>query len=161
MIMRWLLLSICSILLTLVQVILSPVLALWSPRLPVWLSWFQTVDYDLMGDPGHYLRWLGKPAYLQRLAWLLRNPTDGFDYKFACVATSVQFRGDPATSNRPMHSGWCVARASSGEWMLYIICKWPFGGRCLRIYAGWKLMGLVHNSKGRYPIVFVINPFSG
>ncbi|MCB6182298.1 hypothetical protein LIN78_01850 [Leeia sp. TBRC 13508] len=161
--MKWLLLTTVGIVLSIIQIITSPLLALWPSKLPQSLSWFQTVDYDLMGDGGHYARWADKPAYLQRLAWLLRNPTDGWDYQNASVVTDltlVHWSGDSQTSNRPGHSGWCKARLPSGEWMLYVIYRWPGTSKCLRIYLGWKLMGAVHGSTGRYPLVCVPNPYS-
>lgn len=172
--MTWLLLSLFGLVLTVIQILLSPLLALWKVRLPWCLSWFQTQDNPLMGDSGHYERWawlylkapLWLAAYVQRLAWLLRNPTDGFDTKFGAVFRKdtdiLTVWGNPKTSNRPLESGWCYAELYNGKhyWMLYVVYRWPYTNRCLRIYLGWKLMGAVHGEPGRYPMVFVPNPFS-
>ena len=174
MYIRWFVLSVIGLFLTIVQIILSPILALFTPRLPNWLSWFQTVDFDLLGDDGHYKRWnwlytrvpTTLAIYIQQLAWLLRNPTDGWDYNWSLNysvsdKSKLIVNGDIRTSNRPIHSGICKATIDN-KWMYYKILRYS-NTKCLRIYLGWKLMGLVNNPNeaSRFPLVMVINPFSG
>ena len=173
MYIRWFVLSIIGLFLTIVQIILSPILALFTPRLPSWLSWFQTVDYDLLGDDGHYKRWVWLytkvptilAIYIQQLAWLLRNPTDGYDYKwqykYSPNINNLVVTGDILTSNRPIHSGVCKV-VSNNHWMYYKVFQYS-NTRCLRIYLGWKMMNIVSHPEqpNTSALVCVINPFSG
>lgn len=162
---KWLALAALGAVVTLSQYLLSPLLALCTAaRLPGWLSWFQTPVDPLLGDAGHYARWAGWPPYIQRWAWLLRNPADGYDTRVAGATIDslawLRVSGDPLTSNRPGHSGWCYATCR-GYWMFYYVRQWGDSGRCVRLYIGWKLMSAVHGYTGRFPLVLAFNPLMG
>lgn len=49
-----------------------------GPRLPIWLSWFDTPDNSLKGDPR--FRAENKEGYFSKIKWLYRNSLYGFKW---------------------------------------------------------------------------------
>jgi hypothetical protein len=167
---RWVILAAVSLVLTAATVLSAPILVLLADdagNLPRWLSWLQTSDATLDGDqywrdPAAHSTINRLPRYLRRLIWLWRNPGGGFDEHIAGVTVDRtmprRVRGNPMTSNQPFTPGWCCARIGSA-WMLYVVLP-TLPGRCLRLYAGWKLMGAIHepDKPDRAPLVLTFNP---
>lgn len=158
--MIWLACLPASIAATLLTWLLAPILPLFAephygpvdnangmavePRLPWWLFWFSTYDNSLLGDSGHKARWNDSGCYMQRVAWLFRNPA----YLFEIDVTGARIKagdlicvkGDPSIKNRAGGKAgwyWC---SCSGYWNFKVIVA--FGPRCLMWELGWKLQDL-------------------
>lgn len=160
--MIWLAHALISFLATLLSYLIAPIIVPFAAtRLPKAFRWMETYDNDLDGDNGwkteHFVGW---PRYIKRVLWLWRNPVGTLDYWLGATVDKPRVWGDPKTSNRPGHSGLCFAR-SGRFWMLYYVRQWGESKRCLRIYLGWKLMSAVHGNRGRFPLVYSINPLMG
>lgn len=134
--------------------------------LPPWAWWWDNADDGINGDDG----WRKEhcPDYTSfgcRYRWLaLRNRAHNFSrhvvgYK---VSPGTRYRswGDPLTGNRPGHSGWYVVTAAGGRaFCFYLIRRWPGTERCLRVYVGWKLLGLPKSDVPR-ALVLALMPFA-
>jgi hypothetical protein len=133
-------------------------LATSENKLPWWLSWFDTDDNTLDGDPG----WRNEnmpyrpennryQRYVNRCFWLWRNSIYGFSRQVMGVqyqdllCETLDTVGDPAVSNGPPGVSGTVKRYLIRDGKLiafqwYYIRqykRWP--GICIRINIGWKL----------------------
>lgn len=158
------LLSVCaSAVMTTLALAMAPLLPLFADErgwLPSGLWWFQTPDNSLDGDKGFRAKHapyegvqIGWRRYLNRVAWLLRNPAYGFDWLVLAVDTDqadlLQVEGDPATSNIPGHSGTRVKRVWRADprtrarglvaWEWYYVRQWGQSPYCVRVRLGWKI----------------------
>ena len=163
--LKWLLLEIAQIPLLIVSYPLAPVLATTAKdgNLPAGLRWFQPADYNLYGgkdwqkDNPKFKNWW----CMTQQMW--RNPVCGFSNQIAAVDPEppIVVYGDPLTSNRPGHAGYCYVRCKN-SFMLYYVGSW-LPGRCLRIVIGWKLYNEQDGSERtkKADHVLSINPFMG
>lgn len=144
---RWLT---CLLLCLVAEVLAIPgaFLAAWRPE---WFPWLMTPDNPVDGDPGHQERWAGKPVYLRRLAWLLRNRAYGFKWgPLGCPAAPYATEGDPAIKNRTGgRAGWFRLSAPP-FWYVKVIRPIGFN-YCLQIAMGWQLDAPI---KGRCLFMF-------
>lgn len=164
--MTWLILWPLSLLFTALALSLSPVLPLFTSAdgwLPRWLWYFQTPDNPLDGDSGfqtEHAPFLGSQVgwrrYINRIAWLLRNPAYGADFSLFGFCPSgdrwsVTCRGDSLVDDT--HDGWYF-KTCQGAWQFYLAHHWT--ATCyLRVNIGWKLWSLPSVCQ----IVFAVNPW--
>src|SRR3990167_9575509 len=159
----WLVLLIPNIIVDLLAFPLAPLIALFDESTAhKWFSWFLTPDNPMAGDAGHELRWIGKPTYIKKVAWLCRNRAYGFSSTVLRARSNgpVTVRGNPLVSNRPFVPGLVIRTTPEGYWQFYFVRR-TFEGRCLRVNLGWKLWGTPGDGPlfGQY--VFSANPFMG
>lgn len=145
--MYWLFILPLVLLMEVVSILLAPILPLFSKNawLPDWLGWFQTPDNNLMGDEGHIARWAGKPAYLQQVAWLVRNRAYGFKWDtFGAVPRPYRLRGTPDIGNRHSYKpGWFFIINEDDFW--YFKCVFPItASYCVQLGFGWQLDAPIH-----------------
>src|SRR3990167_6263045 len=134
----WALLLVPNIVIDLAAFLLAPLIALLDARTADDLfSWFLTPDNPVTGDAGHEARWLGRSAYLKKVAWLWRNRAYGFSSTVLRARSNgpVVIKGDPAVSNRPIVEGGVTRATPEGYWQFYFV-KRTFRGRCLRVNLG-------------------------
>lgn len=149
---KWILLIPLSFAMMLVGWSLAPILPLFADEtgyLPRWLWWFQTPDNPIDGDRGHLKRWEGKPVYIRRVAWLLRNCCYGFDESVCGVHTyptdTLVEIGEVNASDVRGISGACWRTMYRGSkmiaWHWYFVQHYTFWKfkACVRIGLGWKL----------------------
>lgn len=152
--LRWLLFIPVELCFLLVALLLAPVLPLFASEagwLPPWLSWFGTSDNPLDGDSGflsEHAPFLGPQTgwrrYLNRVAWLIRNPAYGFDFAVlgfvASQFTTWQGWGDITADDT--RDGWYLHVGTnpdgSSAWQFWLSHHWT-ADRFLRINLGWKL----------------------
>lgn len=171
MIMRWLCLAIISLCVVLTACLLAPVLplfALGSDTLPHWLRWFQTPDNSLDGDenfkknvapfPGPQRGWR---QYINRVVWLWRNPSYGFDLEvlgFTATEDAIlSVFGTLPMNAAPPRTGWYFALAENldgtAAWQFYAVKRW--GAWASRVNFGWKLWSV----PGKCQFVVTIQPY--
>jgi hypothetical protein len=164
--LRYLVLVIANLFMFCVGMILAPVLplfALGKPHLPSCLSWFDTPDNTLDGDSGFQLEhalYLGSGVtgikqYINRVMWLWRNPSYGFDISVLGVTVTlmpVVESGDPLISDQPNAtvgrttglSGSVYITYGSQYFEYYKIYQYGSSNKCLRLRLGWKLSGYIN-----------------
>jgi len=169
MITKYLLLLPVNFIVSILGRLLNPVVVLFANDdgwLPKWLWWFQTPDNSLDGDFGWQMQHLWKaPRYINRVRWLMRNCTNGFDEWIGFKVEEgfqCSISGNPCVGNRPLQEGWnlITIRQKSGDYFqLYYVKAWS-KTNCVRILLGWKIF--------TYPKVgeikkysFNFNPFMG
>ena len=109
-----------------------------GPRLWKWLSWFDTPDNSLDGDPAFLNRYLIYPRYLRHLSWLYRNSLYGFKWSVLAVPPGRVFRVGP--DNLDYHTGTYGSTHlwnEAGAWQYKSVR--PFLGRVLILNFGWLL----------------------
>jgi hypothetical protein len=149
-------------------------------NLPRWAFWWDEPEYGINGDP----YWRGadhanghEREYWWRLRWLFRNKIGGWSYYVmgfnSANIRSLEFEGDPDTQNRPAgHSGECYVQVTLVDGTMhecyYKVAQWGNTGRCWRLYAGHKLMDILHKHVSGQPLedgqitaVFAPNPLMG
>jgi hypothetical protein len=186
---RWLFITLYAIATTLPAMVLTPIVVLLfadpgTGRLARPFRWMETPDCLLPGDPNH----VGRPSteydlsgwYWTAMRWLWRNPayraTDWAKFRpllaqpgtaVNMMASLVRLAGDAAITESPYRGGFFYAVMDSGServFELYILIKWPFIDRCIRLRLGWKLAPWF-NGKRYVPTdadgmhVFSINPW--
>lgn len=160
--LQWALLLVPCLAMELLACLVAPflvVLAIRRGRAPWWLSWFETPDNPIFGDPDHGQRWPRLPRSLRAIAWLWRNKAYTFRSHVlgARISGPVVLVGDPATGDRPLTEGWCLRLTPEGYWHLYLVRRWGLGF-FLRVNLGWKLeAGPGHPNFGQY--VVAVHPF--
>lgn len=115
--------------------------------------------------PGHIVGWRG---YLNRVAWMCRNPLYGLARRLALPYSDgiqVNCHGDSNISDKYRRPGWyfATARLASGRivgFEFYCVKPWS-DNRDLRIRIGWKLMTEKFQRLGFAPLVNSFNPFDG
>lgn len=132
---RWL----AFLLACIVAEILAVPVAFIAPLRPEWFGWFLTPDNPIDGDDGHQERWAGKPAYLCRVAWLIRNRAYGFKLGYiGCPARPYATEGDPTIKNRTEAKAGRFCLSAPPFWYIKIIRPIGFN-YCLQIAFGWQL----------------------
>lgn len=149
-------------------------------NLPRFFWWYDEPEYGINGDP----YWRGQDhangherEYYWRLRWLFRNKICGWSYGVlgfnSANIRSIEFEGDPDTQNRPAgHSGEVYIKATlidgSTKECYYQVKQWGSSGRCWRLYAGHKLMDILHKhlrgesmEDGQISMVLAPNPLMG
>lgn len=155
---------------TLTAWILAPVLPMFAieGHLPDFLSWFDTPDNPLDGDSGFISEHAPYPGeqtgvkrYVNRVAWLLRNPAYGFTYSVLShdVASMPRvIHGDPlvsdsknVTTGRATGLSGCVIVSEDDAFEFYYVRQWGSSANCLRLRLGWKMLGFI-NQPAEWPI---------
>ena len=158
----WVLLLVPNFLMELLAFPLAPfIAALDEPTAKKHFPSFLTPDNPMTGDAGHEARWVGKPVYVKKVAWLWRNRTYGFSHEIRARSRGpVEVTGNPAVSNRPFFPGLVIRTTPEGYWQLYFV-KRTLKGRCLRVNLGWKIWTdpLRNPHFGQYVVSF--NPLMG
>lgn len=111
-----------------------------GPRLPLWLSWFDTPDNDLFGDPGHINKYITYPAYLRMLFWLYRNSLYGFKWSviaFPLTGQKISRTGPLRIDYHDDLYGVQWHWSDGGAWQYK--CVKPFMGKTLVLNFGWML----------------------
>jgi hypothetical protein len=160
--LRWFVFEMLSLIMQyLINLPLAPLIVLFADQygwLPWWLSWFQTFDNDLDGDPGwqtenrpyinesnKYQRWVN------RFHWLWRNSCYGFSRDVLGIrflpSDSIVIIGSQSVSNGPPGVNGLVKRylyrdgkIMAFQWYYIRQYSW-FPTKCIRINIGWKLWG--------------------
>jgi hypothetical protein len=172
---KWVLLFIPNLVMLLLAVVLSPILplfALGKDHLPKFLLWFDTEDNPLDGDAGFKSEHApfkgsqsGVKQYINRVAWLLRNPA----YGFGTTVLSFNPQGFELTSSsgtHPFNGGndkegllKASAKNSAGQYafqFLYVK-HYSNGTTCFRVNLGWKITSY----PGSVQYVCSISPYKG
>ena len=164
----------------------APIVALFGigrEHLPSFLSWFDTPDNPLDGDVGFIAEHApfkgagqtGFKQYLNRVVWLQRNPSYGFDINVLGTKIDtmpIVVSGDPLVSNDPNVttgrttglSGHVLIR-SGNYFEYYYVKQHGTSSTCFRMRLGWKLSGYV-NAPAQNPLgtntqfVFSIKPYN-
>ncbi len=169
----WVVLLLLSWLVDLVGLFIVPI-ALYqagddATHLPGWAWPWDNVHDGINGDTARRPRIMSVTGFRRgfyRWVWLcLRNPGNGLGYWLGFVqAADVRyaFAGDEATSDQG-HPGYLAVDAYVGaqhaaccRYYVYRYPWWP--SKCLRIYIGWKINGMLHDCSAA-EIVGVVNPF--
>lgn len=145
-----------------------PLFAIGKDHLPSWLSYFDTPDNPLDGDEGFiniHAPYPGKQTgikqYLNRAAWLRRNPSYGFDFKVLgkkITEKPIVLSGDPLisdgpnlTTGRPIGLSGHVFIVTSDSFEYYSVKQKDKDPICNRIRVGWKLSGYI-NEPDNHPL---------
>lgn len=162
--LKWILLFPVSFAMTVLGYVLAPFLPAFASDdgwLPDFLHWFQTYDNPLDGDygfktihapfKGDNLSYFQK--YVNRVVWLWRNPTYGFDKDIMGVQvpdmfhwTRTRLYGEKDITEDLSPPGWYLAvlKDESGEeasaiaWQLYVVHHWT-ENHATKINLGWKI----------------------
>lgn len=159
--LKWLLLAVANVAMLLLAYLLAPLLPSFSQsdRLPRWLAWFDTPDNTLDGDapfqalhapfPGIQTGWR---RYVNRVFWLWRNPSYGFDLGVLGVTVISEIsKVGPSTVGGALVQGWYFAQTSNA-FQLYAVWRW--GNHASRINFGWKLW----SAPGVCQFALTVNP---
>ena len=170
-IVRWLLLSCLSITVTALSYFIAPILSLFtSDRWPNWGEWFWTYDNPPEGDGGYIAtRAPFVPSstplqkYVNRVFWLWRNPSYGFDKKLGIQykpSMTVSLWGNPDVSDKRMVHGWYLAKCfDDGELVAFeFYAVIPYGKKCLNMRLGWKITARKFKELGFAAIVNTFSP---
>lgn len=170
MFVRWIALAIVNLFVVVLAYLLAPILpafAIGRATLPRFLSWFQTPDNPLDGDanfkanvapfPGEQSGWR---QYVNRIFWLWRNPSYGFDLAvlgFTASKLAAVVKVGPLPLAGAPQTGWYFATATNPDgsraWQFYAVKVW---GRCAsRVNFGWKLW----SAPGLCQFAMTINPY--
>lgn len=110
-----------------------------GPKLWKSLSWFDTPDNSLMGDPGWRASGHDGARWLDRTKWLYRNSLYGF--KWSVLAAPMESekvtRTGPASIDYHAKQ-YGTQRYTMGKYWQYKSVK-PFMGRILVLNFGWLL----------------------
>jgi hypothetical protein len=148
-----------------------------STRLPRWARLWDDYEFGINGD----LYWQGpkhadgkQNTYYWRLLWLFRNRAMTFAHQSGAnwsaedvLLNEWSIYGDEKTSNRPVgHSGFLYIelKDSAGKkYPCYYYVRQLFNtGRCIRFYAGYKLLGIYERPEKLYAqYVVSFNPLMG
>lgn len=170
MVIRWITLAGLNIFVVSLAYLIAPLLpafAIGRSTLPHWLSWFQTPDNPLDGDanfidnvapfPGMQSGWR---QYVNRVLWLWRNPSYGFDIEalgFTAQAGVTLRMFGPLSMHAEPQSGWYFAVATNpdgtGAWQFYAVKRWTRSAS--RLNFGWKLW----DAPGRCQFAMTIQPY--
>lgn len=140
-----------------------------------WGGQYGTFDNPPQGDRGFIAKHApfrnvttGFKGYINRAAWMLRNPLYGFNKTFGVdylESDTLKILGNPGISDRYKIPGWMFAtlRDSSGklkafEW--YSVTVYT-KRRDVRIRLGWKIKTPKMQERGWARHVVTINPFDG
>ncbi len=155
MFLRWAGFAVLDLLVLALAFILAPVLPLFAlgrSALPAWLAWFQTPDNPIDGDanfqtnvapfPGAVTGWR---QYVNRVLWLYRNPSYGFDrtvVSFLAAPAAVVRKFGPLPITGKPQTGWYFAIAANPDgtraFQFYAVKLWGTGSAS-RCSFGWKL----------------------
>lgn len=157
MYLRWIGFALLDVAVLIVAYLLAPLLPLFAigkPTLPAFLSWFQTPDNPLDGDanfmanvaPFKGVGVTGWRQYVNRVFWLWRNPSYGFDLTVvsfqATKGALVTSTGTLHVSGGPTKTGWFHANLINpdGSWAWQFYFVWCYSNtRAFRLDLGWKL----------------------
>lgn len=144
-------------------------------KLYTWGGQYGTFDNPPQGDRGFISKHApfrnvttGFKGYINRAAWMWRNPLYGFNKSFGVgydVNDELKIRGNPNISDKYKIAGWMFAtlrdnrgRLKAFEW--YSVTPWC-KTRDLRIRVGWKIKTDKMQERGWARHVVTINPFDG
>ncbi len=174
--MRWPAYLIANVVMLLLAYLLAPFLpafALGRDHLPAWLSWFDTTDNPLDGDDGFKTEHApfkgevtGWRRYINRVVWLWRNPSYGFDINV------IGFRADKRSyrhvrGKRPISGdnaipGWYLAEVvnpdGSSAWQFFWVVHLT-AAHCMRLNLGWKLWGWRYGAANTCQFVCSFTPW--
>jgi len=175
---KYFLLVLVNLFVSAMNIFLAPIVVLFADKsgwLPKWLWWFQTPGDSLDGSRGwkNGKRWFKVEdnkfkRWVNRFAWLYRNSMYGFCIDVLGARTkdtdTLLIKGDPLTSNRPIHSGlitYVLLRNNKPVYFQWYYVKQWSKTRCIRINLGWKLWGYLENTNGNHQLTFSPNPLMG
>lgn len=157
--MKYFLLLPFNILLTLIAYIIHPILPLFANKegyLPKWLWWFQTPDNPLDGDESYLSKpgrapftgvTTGLKGYINRVAWLYRNPIYGYGWGITAFKVQPNYHIKRLAGNKPIEgslksNGFYLATLTNTDgswcWQLYITHHWN-EKKCTKLNFGWKI----------------------
>lgn len=144
-----------------------------------WLWPFQEWKWGINGDPYWQARYGSRvKSWWVRCLWVWRN-SNMQDSLLGIDANNIvrlEYEGDPAVNNHPLHEGDLAIHAWDKDgrryWAYYSVhINSDHPGRCQRSYIGWKLQEVLHNFQrtGSYvgtgdpimPAVYSVNPLMG
>lgn len=178
--LRWLLYAIADYALLLTVPVAAVVIAAFNRAQPndeapyTWGGWYGTYDNPPQGDEGFVAKrapfpnvTTGLSGYVNRVAWMIRNPLYGLARKMALPYSDdlqLSYRGNPKISDKNRVPGYYFAQVKRYGRLVgfefYAVLPYTTG-RCLRTRLGWKIMTDKFQRYGFAQFVDTFNPVDG